>query len=95
MKGYNKKRLAVTVLVMIFSMMAVPVFAGQVTLTGMVTDDFQVIDDHGQSYDIAETAKGEEMVEKAAGKTVKVTGTLEEDGDMRTLVVASFTIVAE
>lgn len=95
MKGYKNKLLAaVTALMMIFLMVA-PVLADQVTLTGKVSGDYQIVDDQGQSYDIAESAMGEELVSKASGKTVEVTGTLEEDGSMKTIVVESYKILQE
>ena len=94
MRGHNKKLTACTVLMMIL-MMVVPVFAGQVTLTGQVTEGFQIVDDQGQAYEIAEGAMGDEIMEKASGKTVEVTGTLEEDGDVKTIVVKSYKILEE
>ena len=95
MKGYTHKLLAVgTALMMIFIIVA-PAFAGQVTVTGQVTEDYQIVDNQGQSYDIAESAMGEELVSQASGKTVEVTGTLEEDGGMKTILVESYKILQE
>lgn len=95
MKGYKHKLLSVgTVFMMIFVMVA-PAFADQVTVTGKVTEDYQIVDDQGQSYDIAESAMGEELVSQASGKTVEVTGSLEEDGGMKTIMVESYKILQE
>lgn len=88
----NFIRLACAVLV-VFFMAAVPVFAGQMTITGTVTEDFQIVDSAGQSYDVGESAIGDEMVANASGKVVEATGTVEEDGGIKTIMVESYKIV--
>lgn len=95
MKAYKKSVLAAGIALFMIFMMAAPALAGQVTVTGTVSDDYQIVDNQGQSYDIAESAKGEELVAQASGKTVEVTGTLEEEAGMKTIVVESFKILQE
>jgi hypothetical protein len=67
--------------------------ADPVTFTGKVTEDFQIVDNAGQSYDVAENPVGDEMVSQAAGKTVQVTGTVQEEGGVKTITVESYKIM--
>ncbi len=57
---------------MVFSASAA--LAGEtVTVTGTVTDSYQLVEDDGESDEIADTDKGEALLEHT-GERVKVTG---------------------
>jgi len=63
-----------------------------VTVTGMVNEDLQIETADGTVYEILESEKGVEVFE-LKGKTVRVTGELEEvDGD-RLIQIISYEIV--
>ena len=68
--------------------------AGGVTVTGEVNDDFQIITDTGDVYDVAEDEKGESLAANV-GKKVVVQGTLMEEDGIKTIVVASFKVLDE
>jgi len=74
--------------------MVVPALAGDVTLVGEVNDNYQLVSD-GQIYEIADTPKGNEMAENFISAKVKVTGTVEEKNEMKTITVANFEVVPE
>ena len=64
------------------------------TVTGVVTESYQIITDDDVVYDIAENETGDELVENAGSK-VRATGKVEYDEDMdtRTIIVDSFTVI--
>ena len=53
------------------------VSAGQVTITGTVNGDYQIMADDGQLDEVAETGPGEEVT-RMAGTKVRVTGMVKE-----------------
>jgi hypothetical protein len=80
--------------VTLFLSMAAPALAGEVTLIGQVNDSYQLESD-GQIYEIADTPKGNDMAENYISAKVKVTGTIEEKNDMKTITVTDFQVVPE
>ncbi|MCG6905240.1 MAG: hypothetical protein LJE63_01345 [Desulfobacteraceae bacterium] len=70
------------------------VFCGeQVTLTGEINDSYQVVADDGQTYEVADNEKGNELVLNHIGERVKVSGSVEEEDDVKILTVSSFEIL--
>jgi hypothetical protein len=67
----------------------------KVTIQGTVDDNYQLVDDEGQIYEIADTTQGNELAENHIGEKVKVTGTLEKDDDYQVIVVTTFEALAE
>jgi hypothetical protein len=64
------------------------------TITGKVTEDFQLIADDGEVYAINDNEESKNLMEHV-GETVKVTGMLnEEDGEI-TITVTDFTVLQE
>jgi len=85
-------RLVLAILVVFF--IAAPALAGEMTLIGEVNDNYQLESD-GQIYEIADTPKGNEMAENFISAKVKVTGTVEEKNDMKTITVVNFEVIPE
>jgi hypothetical protein len=83
--------LVVVLLASFFSMM-VATAAEQVTIVGTVNEDYQVVTDDNQVYEIDENEKGDELVQQV-NKRVKVTGTVEEDGGQKFIMVSSYQIL--
>jgi hypothetical protein len=95
MKHYRITRIiGMTLAILLFFGTATPALAGQVTLVGEVNDNYQLVA-NGQIYEIADTAKGNDMAENYISAKVKVTGTVEEGNDMKTLTVVSFEVMPE
>ena len=84
--------LALTVFLLFLT--AIPALAGEVTLVGEVNDNYQLVSG-GQVYEIADTPKGNDLGENYISAKVKVTGTVEEINDMKTLTVTAFEVVQE
>lgn len=71
-----------------------PALAGEITLIGEVNDNYQLVAE-GQVYEIADTPKGNEMAENFISVKVKVTGTVEDGGEMKTITVEKFEVMPE
>ena len=79
--------------------MVVMVFAGSamaasemIVLQGQVTEDSQILDDEGNVFDIADTEKGNELIENV-GQKVQIEGTVIEEEGVKVITVESFHIV--
>lgn len=69
--------------------------AETVTIQGEVNDSYQIVDANGQVYEVADTTQGNALVENHIGEKAKVTGTLEQDQDVKIISVTTFEIIAE
>ena len=67
--------------------------ADRITIRGIVTTDFQIVDAGGQSYDVAESDAADDMLSKASGRKVEVIGKLEETAGIRTITVEAFKVL--
>lgn len=65
-------------------------------LVGEVNDSFQIVDSKsGKVYEVADTEKGNNLAEDHIGEKVKVTGTVEQDGDEQIIKIIDFEVLAE
>jgi hypothetical protein len=80
--------------VALFLSMTAPALAGEATLIGEVNDSYQLVV-NGQIYEIADTPKGNEMAENFISSKVKVTGTVEEKNDIKTITVTDFQVIPD
>lgn len=95
MKKYRKAQFIGMALAIIFLFCAAaPALAGKVTLMGEVNDNYQ-LDASGQIYEIADTPKGNDLAENYISAKVKVTGTVEESNDTKTITVEAFEVIPE
>lgn len=89
-----------TGLVVLLAVSMVIAFAGtaismEVTVTGEINDEYQLIAKDGTIYEIADTAAGNELV-TYIGSVAEVVGTVQEDEEgVKILSVSSFKILAE
>ena len=92
----NERRLIIGILTLAFiTFLSFPaISAEQRTITGTVNDYYQIESDDGTVYDVVENEKGDEVAEQV-GMRVKVTGTVEEDEDMKLINITSYTILGE
>lgn len=94
--GRGKMKWAVLVLLVI--LMAIPLAAmaaEEMTIEGQVNDAFQLVDGTGQVYEVADTAQGNDLVENHIGEKAKVTGTIEQDQEIKIITVTTFKIISE
>ena len=63
-------------------------------ITGTVNEKYQIVADDGQVYEVADTEKGDEVVD-LVGKKVKVTGTVEESDGEKVITITSLAVIEE
>ena len=71
------------------------VLAEQITITGEVNDNYQIVSSDGQIYEVADTEKGNEVVINLISQTVKVTGTVTEADGVKTIAITSYEVIGE
>jgi len=70
-------------------------FSGETrTITGTVKDDYQIVADDGQVYEVGDTEKGDEVVD-LVDKKVKVIGTVEESDGEKIINITSYEVLEE
>ena len=69
--------------------------SGPVTINGEVNESYQIVDGDGQVYEVADTTQGNDLVENHIGEKVKVTGTVDQDQDVKIITVTDFQIPAK
>jgi hypothetical protein len=94
MTPMKKSIWALVALLLLLMPLMIPAWAAEVTITGEVNDSYQIVAD-GQIYEIADTVKGNELAENHVNTRVKVTGTVEEQDDMKVITVKNYQILAE
>ena len=68
--------------------------AAETTFVGEVNDTYQLVTDT-QIYEIDENEVGDELVYEHIGERVAVTGTVQEQDDLKIITVKSFKIISE
>ena len=66
----------------------------QVTILGTVNALYQIVTEDQQVYDVAASEKGDEVAEMV-GQKVKVTGTVEEQDDIKVIMVSAYEVIEE
>ena len=91
------KRMVVVLMAMVILVVAPMSALGaeSVTITAEVNDSYQIVDSKGQVYEVADTLQGNELVENHIGEKAKVTGTIEQDQDVKIISVTSFQIITD
>jgi hypothetical protein len=62
------------------------------TIAGRVNDNYQIVTDDGNIYDVEGNEKGDEMV-NLVGKRVRATGTVDESEDMKIILIDSYEVI--
>ena len=65
-----------------------------VTIVGTVNNEYQIVTEDETVYEVAETEKGDEVVE-LVGKKVKVMGIVEESEGTKIITVTSYEVLGE
>jgi hypothetical protein len=63
------------------------------TIEGEINDSYQIVASDGQVYEVLDTPQGNELVDNHVGEKVKVTGTVQEEGAVKTIGVTTFTLI--
>lgn len=79
--------------VLSFSLMGLnPIFADEVTITGIVNENYGIVTDDGTVYEVADTDLGNDLLNHV-GKTVDVTGEVTDEGGVMVIDVKSYKIL--
>lgn len=82
-------------IICVFSFMLIcsnPVFADEITITGMINDTYQIVADNGTVYEVADTDMGNDLLNNV-GKTVEVIGAVVEEEGVKVINVKSYKIL--
>ena len=92
----NKKFLFVGFLAMLmFALLCGPAISSEtVIIVGTVNDNYEIVTDNDQVYEIGDNEKGEELIE-LVDKRVRVTGTVEELEGSKVITIISYEIIEE
>ena len=66
--------------------------ASAATIIGTVTNDYQIVTDSGEAYDVGDGEKDDAVLEQV-DKKVKVTGEIEQQGDQKIIHVEEFEVL--
>jgi len=91
-KSTKKIALAVLIIGFIALLAGIAVAADEVSITGTVNQDSQLVADSGETYDIGDNEKGNEVMEMV-GKKVSVKGTVMESEGTKTIEITSFEVI--
>ena len=72
----------------------IAVAESEVSISGVVNEDGQLVDDGGMFYDIAENDEGNEVMEMV-GQKVSVKGTVVEAEGTKIITISSFKVIEE
>ena len=92
----NMKKIFLGILIMSLTVFisGIAVAGSEVSISGVINDDGQLVDNSGMAYDIADSEEGSELME-LTGQKVTVKGTVMEAEGTKIITVSSFTVVEE
>jgi hypothetical protein len=62
------------------------------SLVGEINDDFQIVTDNGETYEVMMSDQGIELIDHV-GERVRVTGVIIEDGEDRVIDILSYEVL--
>ena len=89
----NSKKIlsGILIICLTFFLSGVAVAGSQTSISGVINEDGQLVDDDGMVYDIAESDEGEQIMEMV-GRKVTVKGTVMETEGTKIITISSFEI---
>jgi hypothetical protein len=95
MKQNTKKIfLGILIIGLIVFISGIALAESEISVSGVINEDGQLVDDDGMAYDIAENDEGNEIMEMV-GHKVTVKGTVMEAEGTKIITVSSFKIIEE
>ena len=81
--------------IFMFAAAGVPEAAMKKTILATVMDGYQLVDDEGQPYEVADTDRGNDLVLNHIGRRVEVIGTVQDEVDYKVIIVESFRVIED
>ena len=88
-KNTKKIFLGILIIGLTVFLSGIAVAGSEVSISGVINEDGQLVDDNGMAYDIAENDPGNEVMEMVGSK-VTVKGTVMEAEGTKIITVSSF-----
>ena len=91
------KRFFMEILLILIILAAFPFVssAEEVTIFCEVNDNYQIVGEDGQIYEVTVNEIGNEVVHKLISQIVKVTGTVKEEEGEKIITILSYEVLAE
>lgn len=93
-KNMKKIFLGILIIGLTVFISGIAVAESEVSISGVVNEDGQLVDDAGMTYDIAENDEGNEVMDMV-GLKVNVQGTVMEAEGTKIITISSFKIIEE
>lgn len=93
-KNMNKIILGILIVGLTVFLSGIAVAGSEVSISGVINEDGQLVDDNGMAYDIADNDPGNEVMEMVGSK-VTVKGTVMEAEGTKIVTVLSFKAMEE
>jgi len=91
-KSTKKIALAVLIIGFIALVVGIAAAAEEVSITGTINEDSQLVSDTGETYDIGDNEKGNDVMDMV-GKKVSVKGTVMESEGTKIITITSFDVI--
>ena len=84
---------SVIALLIVSMFLSTNVLGEEITIRGKVNDNYQIVTEDGQIYEVADSEKGDEVVFQNIGKIVKISGIIKEsDEGEKIITVISYEV---
>ena len=90
----NMKKIFLGILILCLSVFlsGIAIAGSEISISGVINEDGQLVDDEGVAYDIAESEEGDQIMEMVGSK-VTVKGTVMEAEGTKIITISSFKII--
>jgi len=94
--GKNMKKIFLGILIIGLTVFlsGIALAGPEVSISGVINEDGQLVDNDGMAYDIAESEEGDQIMEMVGSK-VTVKGTVMETEGTKIITISSFKIIEE
>jgi len=91
-KNMSKIFLGILIIGLTVFLSGIAIAGAEVSISGVINEDGQLVDDDGMAYDIAESEEGDQIMEMVGSK-VTVKGTVMEAEGTKIITISSFKII--
>lgn len=93
-KNMRKIFLGILIIGLTVFLSGIAIAGAEVSISGVISEDGQLVDDDGMAYDIVDNDEGNEVMEMV-GHKVAVKGTVMETEGTKIITISSFKIIEE
>ena len=93
-KNMKKIFLGILIIGLTVFFSGIAIAGAEVSISGVISEDGQLVDDDGMAYDIVDNDEGNEVMEMV-GHKVAVKGTVMETEGTKIITISSFKIIEE